>query len=169
MATRSKCVSLRTKLETVVSLKPSLVFLGVGLLRLSRRMKLLDEKWRPVYLRSKFTLYTFVAIFTGFNTAIVVTVALPRPRGQLPSFYWPVAIAALVTAASVYWGVLQMLQSSWGGEKPLGERFGFHVRICSKDDDDIPESLTGLMKVAVEDGSRRRVEYRVCSVKRYQA
>jgi hypothetical protein len=138
------------------------VFLGAGLFLLSRRMRILKEGWRPTYFKSKYFLWGFGAVFGGFNVFIVVVTALPKPPGEVPSFYWPVAIGALVGAATLYWGVLQALQLKIHGQKTLGEKIGFEVQIHSQDDDDIPNSLTQLMKEAIADGSRRRVEYRVC-------
>ena len=132
------------------------VFLGIGLFKLARRMRILNKNWKPAYFKSKYFLYVFGALFGGLNVTIAVISALPHQPGEVPNFYWPVAIAALVVAATLYWAVLQALQRTW-----LGEKIGFEVRIHSQDDDDIPDGLTRLMRDAIADGSRRRVEYRV--------
>jgi hypothetical protein len=125
-------------------------------------MKILDEAWRPTYLRPKSCLYFFCAIVVGFNLMIAISTALPRLPGGVPSFYYPVAVAALVCAAILYWGVLRALQWNWGGNVSLGQRIGFEVRIHSQDDaEELPDSLDQLMREAIADGSRRRVEYKV--------
>lgn len=129
-------------------------------------MQLLDESWRPRYLRPNYLLYAFVILFVGFNTTIVVTTALPYAQGQALSFYWSVAIAALIFVSTLYWGVLRALQWNWGGQVPLGRKIGFEVRIHSQGDDEIPESLHQIMKDAIADGSRRRIEYKVCNPNR---
>lgn len=122
-------------------------------------MRTLDENWRLTYFKSKYFLYVFGALFGGVNVTIVVIAALPHQPGEVPDFYWPVAITALVVAATLHWAVLQALQRKW-----LGKKVGFEVRIHNQDDDeeeDIPDSLTGPMRDAIADGSRRRVEYKV--------
>jgi hypothetical protein len=139
-----------------------IVFLALGLLRLSGRMKILNEAWRPIYLRPKSCLYVFCAIVVGFNLMIAISTALPRLPGEVPSFYYPIAVAAIFCAAILYWAVLRGLQWNWGGNVPLGQKIGFEVRIHSKDDaEELPDSLDQLMREAIADGSRRRVEYKV--------
>ena len=126
-------------------------------------MRILSEDWRPTYLRNKLLLWSFVFVFVGFNVVILVMTALPDSQGTVPCFYWPVTIAVIVIAAILHWSVLRALWAKWrGGQITLGQRIGFEVKIHSQDDEEaIPDSLNCLMKEAIADGSRRRVEYKV--------
>lgn len=141
----------------------STVFLAVGLLRLGSRMRMLSEDWRPTYLRSKLLLWSFASVLVGFNATILVVTALPETQGNVPCFYWPVTIVAIVIAAIIHWCMLRALWTKWrGGPMTLGQRIGFEVKVHSQDDEEaIPDSLNHLMREAIADGSRRRVEYMV--------
>lgn len=141
------------------------VCLALGLLFLKSRMRTLVEDWKPMYLKNKLMLWGVSFIFVGFNAAILILTALPIDKGEIPRFYWPVTIAAIIAAAVLHWLVIRALRMKWrGSQTTLGQRVGFEVKVYSQDDEeDIPDSLNHLMQQAIADGSRRRIEYKVRS------
>lgn len=141
----------------------SLVFLGVGIFRLEKRMRTISETgdWKPVYMSNKFSLYIIVLIFMGINALMIVVTAMPKAPGAIPRYYWPVTVFACVVAGAVYWCGLKSLQMTFGGEKTLGARIGLEVNVYNEGDEDIPEHMKSGMADAKFDGSRRRVSYKV--------
>ena len=63
----------------------------------------------------------------------------------------------------MYLGGVKALQAKWGGQKTLGQRIGFEIRVHEEGDADIPESMRRLMRQAHWDGSKRRLAYTVSS------
>lgn len=139
------------------------VFLGIGILRLGKRMTTISETgtWSPVYMKNKFILYAVSFLFTGMNILMMVMTALPKDPDTIPRFYWPVTVAACIAAGSIYWGGLKGLQMKFGGQESIGKWIGFEVQVYNEGDENIPEMMRNVMVDANLDGSRRRVSYKV--------
>jgi len=138
-----------------------MVFLGLGLFRLKKRMRLMYPNWTPTYMKNRFTLYPIALVFIGSNIVIMVITAMPRSPNSIPRFYWPITILAVISAALVYWGALMIMRLKWGQEGgTLGAKIGFEVHVYEKGDD-IPENMRFLMWEASEEGSRRRLKYKI--------
>ena len=63
----------------------------------------------------------------------------------------------------MYLGGVKALQAKWGGQKTLGQKIGFEIQIHEEGNEDILESMRGLMVEAHWDGSKRRLAYMISS------
>ena len=140
--------------------------MGLGLLRLEKRMRPLYSNWRPVFLRHKSVLYPVVLLFVGINILILVTTAMPEKKGMIPRFYWPIAIGAALTFGSLYWGIIMLLRTKLRRDgKTLGRMIGFEILIYEPGRDDVPENMHSLMQAAQSRGSRKIVHYTVSCIR----
>lgn len=143
-------------------------FLGIGLFRLKGRMRQLRHNWRPTYMRNDFVL-TFIAfIFVAINIVILVMTALPESPGTIPRFYWPISLVAVMAVGLLYWGVLRIFQVPEDQDdksSSIGSKLGLKINVYEEGDENVPMEMRFLMREAVGDGSRRRVDYKVCSTK----
>jgi hypothetical protein len=138
------------------------VFLGIGLFRLKKRMRLVFPNWKPTYLKSKFIFWPIVILFIGMNTLVAVVAAMPHKPNTTPRYYWPVAMLVIAIAALLYWTGLTIPQLKLGHEsQTLGSKVGFEVSIYEVGDGDIPEDMRYVIWEAKGEGSRRRVKYTV--------
>ena len=128
-------------------------------------MRLGKSNWRPTYLKNRVILLLISFIFVSINVVILVIDALPQKSNTTPRFYWPITILAIFVVGVLYWGVLRMLRAKgsmdMGTERTLGSRLGLEVSIYEQGDQDVPEEMKPLMRDAVRDGTRRRVQYKV--------
>jgi hypothetical protein len=140
-------------------------FLGIGLFRLKGRMRLLQHNWQPTYMRNDFVL-TFVAlVFVAINIVILVMTALPESPGTIPRFYWPISLVAVIAVGIVYWGVLRIFEVPEDHDdkgSSIGSKIGLKINVYEEGDENVPIEMRFLMRDAVGDGSRRRVDYKVC-------
>lgn len=133
------------------------VFVGIGLIRLRKRMIALEgEKWKPVYLANKYFMYLVGGTFAALNALTIFMTARPHKPGTIPRFYWPIAIAADAVVGVVYWMALKALQTKFGA------KIGFHVTIHEAGDVDVPENPRNMMDEAK---SRIRVSYKASLVR----
>jgi hypothetical protein len=119
--------------------------------------------WKPVYMKNTFILYAVALTFIGMNALMLVMTARPKVQGEIPRFYWPIAVGGCMAMGAVYWALLKSMQLKFGGETTLGSKIGFEVQVYNEGDEDIPPRMRFLMEEANLDGSRRRVSYKVCA------
>lgn len=119
-------------------------------------------EWKPVYMKNKFILYTVSLTFIGVNILMLVMTARPDIKGDIPRFYWAVAVVGSISMGALYWALLKSTQLKLWGNTTLGSKIGFEVQVYNEGDDDIPVRMRALMEEANLDGSRRRVSYKVC-------
>lgn len=125
-------------------------------------MRLIWPNWTLSYFTNRFTLYFFVFIFAASNTTILVITALPHSPGEIPRWEWPVAVAVVIGAGLVYWGILRLLMVPWGkGEFTLGSIIGLEPHIYESNADDHPEDIRPLMLAARHEGMPSLVKYKV--------
>jgi hypothetical protein len=138
-----------------------IAFLGIGLLRLKGRMRLLQSNWKPTYMKNNVVLIFVSFVFVSINIVTLVMTALPEGQGSIPSFYWPITLAGVIGLGLIYWGILRILQVKGLKDRTLGSRIGLEVKVYEEGDENVPEEMKFLMREAVGDGSRRRVQYKV--------
>lgn len=128
-------------------------------------MQLLRHNWKPTYMRNYVVLICVATIFASFNIVILAITAIPQDPGTIPRFYWPVTIVGVMAFGVCYWGVLRVFQvSSYEDSKPssIGSKFGLEINVYEEGDENVPVEMRFLMREAVGDGSRRRLDYKVC-------
>lgn len=147
----------------------SQVCLGIGLLRLKSRMQTLHPNWKPTYLTTKLSVVVVSGAIISINIIILVMTALPT-GGSVPNYYWPVTIVGFLGLGLAYWAVLRLLGAKGrksDDRRTLGSKIGLEVGIYEEGDESIPEEMRFLMYEAALDGSRRRVQYKVCTFARW--
>jgi amino acid transporter len=138
--------------------------LGIGLFRLKGRMRQLRHNWRPTYMRNDFVLAFIAFVFFGMNIVILVMIALPEDPDTIPRFYWPISMAAVIAFGLLYWGALRVFQvpeDQGDTRSSIGSKVGLKINVYEEGDDNVPIEMRFLMRDAVGDGSRRRVDYKV--------
>jgi hypothetical protein len=138
--------------------------LGIGLFRLKGRMRQLRHNWRPTYIRNDFVLGFIAIVFFSINIVILVMIALPEDPGTIPRFYWPISMAAVVAFSLLYWGALRVFQvpeAQTDTSSSIGSKVGLKIKVYEDGDGDVPVEMRFLMREAVRDGSRRRLDYKV--------
>ena len=101
-------------------------------------------------------MYAIGSIFIAFNILLLVVTAMPHDAGTIPRFYWAVMVAAIIAVAGAYWSAIKVLQTR------IGRLIGFQVKVYEHlREEEIPDSLRALWKRAVDDGSNRRLSYKV--------
>jgi hypothetical protein len=126
-------------------------------------MRLYDSTWKPTYLKNKALLVFVATIFIAMNIVTLVMSALPHNPGQVARSYWPVTAVAVTATAILYWAALRLFQVNNKQGSSLGSKVGFQVHIY-EDGDEVPDDMKFPMYEASLDGSRRRLEYKVCSI-----
>ena len=139
-----------------------LVFLGIGILRLRGCMRKTYPNWDFLYLRKQALRYSVAIIFVVSNLFTMVLSARAHQPGQIPRWYWPIALGALIAVALLYWSALRCLgrQDKPNG-KSLGSIIGLRLDIYQQGDSDIPEEMQFMMFEAREAGFRRGLRYTV--------
>lgn len=94
---------------------------------------------------------------------ILVVSALPKKNGTIPRWWWPVVTALVVGGSFLYWCGFAALQrqNPWAPDHTIGRTIGFEIIVHQEDDEVFPEKYAQMMINARNDGSRRRVEYKV--------
>ena len=144
----------------------ALVFVAAGFLVLHRRMK---ETFEPQLriLRHVWLRFIFVILFLGLNMLVVVYGPKQRLNdGQfsIDRVWWPCIFFLVLSASFIYWLALTVPQLK--GKKSgrtIGERLGFKVTVYRDVDpqESWPTYMWGPMMQARQDGTGRRVEYKV--------
>ena len=127
-------------------------------------MQTLNPNWKPTYLTNTVSVVLVSGVFVSVNIVILVMTALPTVD-EVPNYYWPVTIVGFMAFGLAYWGVLRLLGVKGptpGGRMTLASKIGLEVNIYEEGDDNIPEEMRFLMHEAALDGSRRRLQYKVC-------
>lgn len=127
-------------------------------------MQLLRHNWKPTYIRNPFVLWSVAVAFVSFNVVILVVTAMPQDPGTIPRFYWPVTIVGVMTLGVFYWLVLKIFQvKGYKDSKAssISSKIGLEINVYEEGDEDIPMEMRFLMREAVGDGSRRRLDYKV--------
>jgi amino acid transporter len=115
-----------------------------------------------MYMKNNVILYSTAIPFIAVNILIMVITAMPNTPNSIPRWYWPITVLAVLVAALVYWSALMIPRLKWSkGGRTLGAKIGFEVHVYEEGDDDIPENMRFLMWEAKEEGSRRRLKYKV--------
>lgn len=94
---------------------------------------------------------------------ILVVSALPKKKGTIPRWWWPVVTALAFGGSFLYWCGFMALQrhNPFVPGRSIGGTIGFEIIVHQEEDDDFPEKFAQLMVNARNDGSGRRVEYKV--------
>ena len=147
-------------LSSTPSLIVSQVFVGLGLFRLRKRME--DTGWRPSYLTNRTLQHVAAFVFVALNILMLCETARPKVEGQIPRYWWPVAMGAVVVVSTAYWSVFVILQLKLSDSETVGQKIGLQVDVYRDGDADLPEGMRLTTKEAnVNDGIRRRVDYKV--------
>lgn len=139
------------------------VFVGIGIFSLHQRMNARNGGWKLSYLTHRPVLYCLATIFIGINCVVLVVSALPQKRGTIPRWWWPAITAMVLGASFLYWSGFTALQmeNPFSPGQTVGAAIGFEIIVHQEDDESIPDKFSKLMVQARNDGSARRIEYRV--------
>jgi hypothetical protein len=118
--------------------------------------------WQPSYLTNRFYECVVGFLFASMNVVMMVETALPKTKGAVPSFWWPVLVAGTVLIGFIYWAGFRLLQLKWGNHSSVGKKLGFEVIFYKGGDENIPERMRVPIVEAEIDGTRRRLYYKVC-------
>ena len=130
-------------------------------MRLRHRMKTVNPNWKPSFLKTRISESLVAFLFCGMNMTMMVNTALPKEQGQVAAYWFPIVMAVVVGFCIVYWGCIQLLHLKWGDHPTVGSRIGIEVTVYDGDDEDVPDSMRGLIREASLDGSRHRLEWKV--------
>lgn len=128
-------------------------------------MQLLRHNWKPTYMKNYFVLGFVALVFVCFNIVILVMTARPHDPDTVPRFYWPITVVGVMAFGVFYWGVLRIFQvSAHQDSKPssISSKLGLEINVYEDGDENVPMEMRFLMREAVGDGSRRRLDYKVC-------
>lgn len=115
-------------------------------------------------MRNNFVLALVAFVFVAINIVIMVMIALPNNPPDIPRFYWPISLVATMIVGVLYWGVLRLLQVPADQDdagSSIGSKIGLKVNVYEDGDENVPIEMRFLMRDAVGDGTRRRVDYQV--------
>ncbi|KAL9122154.1 MAG: hypothetical protein Q9187_001283 [Circinaria calcarea] len=140
-------------------LKPTLiipsVFIGIGFFRLGKRMATRRRKaWKPSYLTNKYVGRAVATVYIGANVAVLVQGA--RAPAGIPRYWWFIVTVLVLTGSFIYWSGLRLLQ-----QPGIGRAVGLEVKVHYTHEMTAPRDMDDAMRMAVGDGSRRRVEYKI--------
>lgn len=126
-------------------------------------MNVRNGEWQLSYLTHRPVLYCLATIFIGMNCVILVVSALPKTRGTIPRWWWPTITAMVLGGSFLYWSgftALQM-QNPFSPGQSVGATIGFEIIVHQEEDETFPDKFSKLMVQARNDGSARRIEYKV--------
>jgi hypothetical protein len=120
------------------------------------------ERWKPSYLTNQTMLHVVAFVFIALNILMICETARPKVEGQIPRYWWPVVIGAVAAFSTVYWSVFVILQLNLGDSETVGQKIGLQVDVYRDGDAALPEGMRLTTEEAnVNDGTRRRVDYKV--------
>lgn len=141
-------------------------FIGLGLFRLKKCMVRTYTDWHFSILKHRSTLYVVALVFILSNLVILVMTAIPYGKGGVPPWGWPIVTAVVISAATIYWGVLRLLMVPCGSTT-LGSSIGFEPRFHDMREQSESSGLRYLIWEAENEGSPRFVTYKVCQLTMY--
>lgn len=115
-------------------------------------------------MRNHFVLGFVAVVFVSFNIVILVMTARPNDPDTIPRYYWPVTLVGVIAFGVLYWAILRLFEvSAYKDSKPssISSKFGLEIKVYEGGDEDIPMEMRFLMREAIGDGSRRRLDYKV--------
>jgi hypothetical protein len=147
------------------------VFVALALFCLERRMREQYNDYRLTIFRWKWILYTVPVVFALGNLLVLIFAAKAKIPGHIPRFWWPATFFLILFGSSLYWGAVMITRAKivYGGEsKTVGHMIGVEFIIYNQDDANIPAGMKDSIAEALAakiDGSKRRVECRVCGIR----
>lgn len=112
------------------------------------------KAWKPSYLTNKHVGRAIATVYIAANVAVLVQGA--RAPARIPRYWWFIVTMLVFTGSFIYWSGLRLLQ-----QPAIGRAVGLEVKVHYAHETTAPREMDVAMRMAMGDGSRRRVEYKV--------
>jgi hypothetical protein len=142
----------------------------MGLFTLKRRMEEVVAYYRLTFFKWPWLLWPLTIIFAGSNVPVLIFSARPHEEGKIARYWWPATFSLIVFGSFIYWCVMMLMTIELGNKKrektvkTIGSVVGFELRVF-KADDEMPQDASQALEESIvqsrQDGSKRRVEYKV--------